>query len=161
MAREHPRRALAEWPEPGGAVPGGGGKVLAVRRDRERRDRPGMALQHPFRLRPPEPPQGDAPVLRGAGEAPVRQRRDGVHGAVVDAQDGERSAGVEPPDDGGLIEAAGDGEPPVAGHGQRPHRPAMAAHLRRCRAGEEERGEEAEDREASEHEEPGHVRGGP
>ena len=103
-----------------------------------------MALQHLFRLRAPEAPEGDPPVLGGRGETTVRQRGDRIHGAVVEAQHAERGTGLEGPHDGGLVEAARDCEATVGGHGERPDRTTVAAHLRACRrAAEQQDGDHA------------------
>ena len=149
VAVEHPRRPIArKRAHARGAIPRGRGDRAPVGRDGERDDRPFMRLDHPNRRSLARLPQRDAAVLAPGGEAPVGERRRGVHGAVMEAQHGERRPLIQGPQDRRLVEASRQREPPVRRYRDRPHRPAMAAELRqrgRCE------GEEGDADGANEH----------
>jgi hypothetical protein len=104
-----------------------------------------MALDDPLGLGLARAPERDPAVLAASREAPVRQGRDGVHGARVEAQHGERRDTVDRPQDRRLVEGSRQREAAVRRDRDGPHRPAMAPELGRRRqareAGEQRRDE--------------------
>jgi hypothetical protein len=94
-----------------------------------------VTLQHDAGLLLARFPDRDARVGAGGNDAAVAQQRDGIHRAIMEAQDLFGRVGLERPADGRCIETAGDRLRTVGGNRQGPHRPAMAAHLRLYRRG--------------------------
>jgi hypothetical protein len=83
-------------------------------------------------------PDRDAPVFAARGKASVRQARNGVHRAVVEAKDGIGRAGLDGPQNRRLIEAAGNRRPAVRRDRDRAHGPAVPAQLGKHRSRREE-----------------------
>ncbi len=110
-----------------------------------------MALDHALGLGASDAPERDPAILAAAGEAPVRQGRDGVDRALVEAQHGLGRAFAQTPEDDRLVEGAADGERPVVADGEGAHRAAMAAQLLRS-------GGRREERQRGGHPEPGDAR---
>ena len=65
-----------------------------------------MLCENALGIGPAGAPERNAAIFRGRQEAAFGQGGDGVHGSIVEAQDGERCPAVDRPQNGGLIEAA-------------------------------------------------------
>src|ERR1044071_6667947 len=114
MAFEHPRlAAVVQSEDARGPVPGCRGKMSAVGRNREADDRSPMRGQNSEGLASARPIDRNAAILAGGRKSASGQREDRIDRAFMDAEHRARGGGVDFPQDRGLVEASGNGMPPI------------------------------------------------
>ena len=112
----------------------------AIGRQGEADDRRLVRGQNSDRLPSARRIDRNAAILAGGRKSVAGQSEDGINRAIVKAEHRASRAGVEIPQDRGLIEAAGNGAPPIRQYSERAHRPAMAAQLRESSIRDEQDG---------------------
>jgi hypothetical protein len=93
-----------------------------------------MAVQHRIGLGLAGSPDRDAPVGARGRRASIPQQHHRVDGVGMETEHLFGGVARQRPADRGRIKTAGQRGLPVRRNRQRPHRPAMAAQLRRGRA---------------------------
>ena len=135
MTTQHARLAGSQRPDPHRAIPGRGGKLAAIGRERKAGDRRFVTLKNAGRPVSAGRPDRNAAIFAGARKTAVAQENHRVHGAFVKTQHLLGRVGDQRPANDRGVEAAGRCTFAVGRNRKRAYRPAVTAQLRQRRAG--------------------------